>query len=1058
MHTHRRVFVGALAILLLTLAMSVSAAVPVHVVKTDLRPLIRASIQSRVQFAVSVPDSASTATSGTWTTEGDTATWRYAVQIPTAVSMSFHAIQSSLPESAVLVVRGAKTTTSYHGRDLHRGELWSRIHPGDALELTLTVADADRSKVALNITSLQAGYRSLGPGVRDHAYYRQLLSAQTGTSGGSSCVTNYACEVTANITPPGAATVALVVGNLYQCTGVLINDVPESNTPYVLTARHCQTGTLGGGNPGAASTVRVYWDAQTPCGATLGSIYDGTVQTQAGAQTVVEQQDAWLIKLDVSPVVSDAQFAGFDASGGAIQGGYTIHHAEGNDKQFTEWFGQAASVQESDVLGTTYVSNFWETVNQLGNVGPGASGSGLFNQNDRLVGLLTLGRQSSDPSGYESCPVPSPPAPNGTNGAADFTSLAAVWSSMADTTSSTGNSTLKSVLDPNGTGTVVAPSESAPAITFAPYTTDIFMVGTPAQIQWSAANATSCTAGGGTAGDGWAGTLPNVGSQTVVESSTGTVTYTLTCQFSAGRTGSASLSLQWAVQASVQISAPYVLWTTRPATVSWSSTVSPCALTGGGLSLSNLPASGSTTDTQATAGDVTYNVTCGTTTNKASSATLVHYVTPSLIFAANGTDRLLGQDFFLEWITEADSCVPSGGAPNDGWTTTALHWNGSAVTFSPKVTSAGTYTYTLTCSSGPISLQQSVIVTFENNAPYVNASLSPSAVAFSGSPADYSTLSWSSNLSNCEVSSSPNLPFEPNIDPPFDVNTPFGTMPLPQGTAIAAPYQSGTYVLTVTCSDATLNGIKVNSTPITLTVNPAPAPTASVSINPSSVLAGQSFTVSWTSANTLNCAQTGGMPNGAWRGTTLPPAGSVTQQQAQSGDFTFVLICQSIDPTQPPVTAQAELNIQALTATLSPATISVNTGNSFTLTWSSTAASSCTASGGGANGTGWSGAVNTSGTLTQTATTAGTYNYALACDAGNEQVNQVTTVTVTAPSSGSGSSSSGDTGSGSTGSHGGGGSMGLLELALLAIGNALRRRSSFARRLGLSGASFQACR
>ena len=53
---------------------------------------------------------------------------------------------------------------------------------------------------------------------------------------------------------------------------------------------------------------------------------------------MVEQQDAWLIRLDESPVVTDAQFAGLDASGGTIQGGYTIHHALGYDKQYTTWY------------------------------------------------------------------------------------------------------------------------------------------------------------------------------------------------------------------------------------------------------------------------------------------------------------------------------------------------------------------------------------------------------------------------------------------------------------------------------------------------------------------------------------------------------------------------------------------------------------------------------------------------------------------------------------------------------------------------------------------------
>ena len=100
------------------------------IVKTDLRPLIRAASSSRVQFAVPIPHAVSASSGGSWTTAGEKATWHYAMQVPTAVSLSFHVNRSSLPDSAVLIVRGAKTTTSYRAHDLHRGELWSRIHPG----------------------------------------------------------------------------------------------------------------------------------------------------------------------------------------------------------------------------------------------------------------------------------------------------------------------------------------------------------------------------------------------------------------------------------------------------------------------------------------------------------------------------------------------------------------------------------------------------------------------------------------------------------------------------------------------------------------------------------------------------------------------------------------------------------------------------------------------------------------------------------------------------------------------------------------------------------------
>jgi len=518
------------------------AAAP-FIVRANLEPLIRAAADSPVQFAVAVPHTASTVASGTWSIAGGQATWRYAVQVPTAVSLSFHALVPSFPESGALLVSGAHSAVSYGASDLKRGELWSRIHAGDTLELTLTVAAADAARVDLRIVSLQAGYRAIGPGVQDHAVYRRLIAPPGGggSSDNASCVTNYECQVTAGNATPAAATVALVVENLYQCTGTLINDVPGDNTPYVLTARHCQTGQLGGGNPAAASGVTVYWNATSACGMPLGSIYDGGLASQTGARTVVEQQDAWLIELDSNPVTGDAQFAGFDASGAALQGGYTIHHAQGRDQQFVGWSGTAFAFEEQDALGTRYLSNLLETVNQTGNIGPGASGSGLFNRNNRLAGALTLGRKSTDASGYGACPVTPAPAPNGSNGAADFTPLAAVWTATADTTSSTGGSTLKSVLDPGNTGSLVVPGKPvemiadnaapppAPQITFSPAAVT---AGQSFTAGWSATNAANCTLTGGIPGGTWGGsaqTVPPAGS--IPESGpAGHYTFGLICQ------------------------------------------------------------------------------------------------------------------------------------------------------------------------------------------------------------------------------------------------------------------------------------------------------------------------------------------------------------------------------------------------------------------------------------------------------------------------------------------------------------------------------------------------
>ena len=1001
------------------------AAVPVHVIKTDLKPLIRAGYESPVQFAVLVPHAASVGTSGRWTVNGERATWTYAVRIPTAVSMSFHATHVSWPESAVLSVRGAKTTLTYRAFDVHRGELWSRVHPGDTLQFTLTVASADRARVRLDIVSLQAGYRSLGSGVEDHPLYRQLRAqrAQAAATGNSSCVTNYQCEVTSNNTPPGSATVVLVIGNLYLCTGSLLNDVPEDNVPYVLTARHCESGQLGGGNPGAASTVTVYWDATTACGTAVVSIYDSNFPRQTGAQTVIEQQDAWLIRLDASPAVTDAQFAGFDASGGAVQGGYTIHHAEGNDKQFTAWFGQAYAVHQGGVLGTSYQSDFWETVNQLGNIGPGTSGSGLFDQNDHLVGSASLGRTTPDPTGYEACPVAPLAAPNGSNGVADFTSLAAVWNSTADTTSTTNPATLQSVLDPGSTGTLVVASLPVPVMTFTSLSLDRISVNQNAQFQWSAPSATQCTPSGGVAGDGWSGTLPNTGAQAVTETAFGVVTYTLTCAFPGGHFAHQSLTVDWiGAQTQLWINTPFPTWTTRPAVLGWSSNNGPCSITGGGLSLSNLPAAGTTTATQSNPGDVTYTFSCGPTDNSETVSTIVTYVTPSLAFEANGTDRLLGQPLTLAWATWADSCIPSGGAPGDGWSNSAFAAPTSGTQFTPHITATGTYTYTLNCSSGPLSVQQSLVVTVENNAPFVTTSFDRTSVTLSNSPADYMTMTWLSNLTLCTTYETPGMPStytDPIVNDPIQ----------PQNPIVFMPTAPGTYTVSVNCtSEVGTPNMSATSSPITLTVLPPPPPTATISFTPAQVAVNQNFTINWSSTNALDCAETGGAPGSIWGAGGAnnfgdPATGSAISSVNEPGVFTFGITCNSIDTSQGTASAHAILTVGTPAVTLSVSPTSVTNGSTLTLSWSGTSVSSCTASGGGANGSAWSGTLPASGSATQTASVNGTFTYTITCDS---KVQAQATVTVSAPGGGGGAGG------------GGGGGLGLLELGSLAALAGLR--------------------
>ena len=1014
----RRVGIAGCAIVALLCART-GAAAAVERLNLDLKPLIRAASVSEAQFAVPVPHRVSAARNGSWSVAHGVATWSYAVSVPGAVSLSFHAARVTLPAGASLLVRGERTTTAYGAPDVHRGQLWSRVQPGAALQFTLSMPAAARAQLVFEIASLQVGYRALGPGVADHPYYRQLRDKTGAASGNSSCVVNYECKVTAANTPAGAATVALLVANQFQCTGTLINDVPGDNTPYVLSARHCITGQVDVADDpvAAAEATTIYWDATTACAAKLASIYDPGIPMQAGAQTLVEQQDAWLIRLDVNPVVSDAQFAGFDATAGAVSGGYTVHHAEGFDKQFTAWFGQAAK----STLVTGFAP-FLETVNQTGNIGSGASGSALYDQNNRLVGSLTYGRDTNDASGYQSCPVSAPQAPNGSNGVADFTALAAVWNSASDTSSATGTTTLKSVLDPQDTGTLTMPSAPAAAVSLGA-SAGAQVYGQPLTLTWSASGASACTPGGGLAGDGWSGSLAAAGNFTLTEDSAAATTiYTLTCSYAGNRTARASVTVIWEGPAPVVVlsATPAAVWTTRPVTLTWTSNVTPCALAGGTLALTGLPGSGSTTTSATAGGDVTYTLTCGTASNPGVTATLVQYADPNVIFEANGTDRLLGETFLLQWQSFADTCVALGGAPGDGWAGNTFTGS-STGTFAPYVTAAGTYTYTLGCSAGSLSLQQNLTVTFENNAPYVTAALGASSVAYSNSPADYLSLSWNSNLSTCTTVASP--AFVTTL-----TNDPLGASNTAQGAQTLAPQQSGNFTITVTCTSQNQQ-TSISSTPMTLTVTPPAAPTANLTLNPTAVVAGETFTVSWTSTGAAYCNRTGGLPGDTWATPGGAAAGTVSEAATQ-GQFTFGLSCYSIDAATAPVSIATPLTIGALTETLSSNRSSVTTGDAFTITWSAPGATLCSASGGGANGAPWSGSLDASGSVTQTATTAGSFDYSLTCSINNDAVTQDVTIKVTAPTSPS-----------PGGSGGGGGSLGWLELATLVTLIRRRRRA-----------------
>jgi hypothetical protein len=177
----------------------------------------------------------------------------------------------------------------------------------------------------------------------------------------------------------------------------------------------------------------------------------------------------------------------------------------------------------------------------------------------------------------------------------------------------------------------------------------------------------------------------------------------------------------------------------------------------------------------------------------------------------------------------------------------------------------------------------------------------------------------------------------------------------------------------------------------TVTAPPSnPAPTLSLSASPTSVASGSSSTLTWSSSNATSCTASGG-----WTGSKAT-SGSQSSG-ALTSNTTFTLQCTGAGgsvsrsatvtittPTPPPPPPPAGAPTVSITANPT----SVASGGSSTLTWLSTNATSCTASGG------WSGSKAISGTQSMTNLTANR-TFTLACTGSGGTTSASATVTVT---------------------------------------------------------------
>jgi len=170
--------------------------------------------------------------------------------------------------------------------------------------------------------------------------------------------------------------------------------------------------------------------------------------------------------------------------------------------------------------------------------------------------------------------------------------------------------------------------------------------------------------------------------------------------------------------------------------------------------------------------------------------------------------------------------------------------------------------------------------------------------------------------------------------------------------------------------------------------------------------------------------QTGTLSGTPLPGVTISSSGVMAGTATQAGQYVFAVhVTDAAGHTGTlnwDVLVSQGPAVSSATLTVTPASVTV--GQQFTLQWGSYYTTGCTASGGGGNGSPWSGMVPIFGTATQTASTTGSFVYVITCANGTAPVKAQASLAVM--------SSSGSSGGGST-SGGGGGALDWLALASL---------------------------
>jgi len=344
---------------------------------------------------------------GNWTTlvNGDRI-WRIGFNSKDALNLSVNFDNFYLPEGAKLYLYnddksdliGAYTNANNNKHKI----LGSWFVKGSKIWVEYYEPKEVDGEGTLNISSIVHGYRMAND--YQKGYFKdnnQKIDESGNCNQDVDCPIGADFEAQRDVLKKSVAFINM--GDGFICTGSLINNTNEDNTPYFLTADHCFERESGSANA-ALFSMRFNWISPSPdCATTAGSVNGPMNFVMTGSTLRVRNSGSDVALVEINndiPSDWDVTYAGWDRSDAIPSFQVGIHHPSGDIMKICRDNDSATRVSQFgvatwDINGFTNNSNTANSGNttgwELGVTEGGSSGSALYDQNGRIIGQLLGG-------------------------------------------------------------------------------------------------------------------------------------------------------------------------------------------------------------------------------------------------------------------------------------------------------------------------------------------------------------------------------------------------------------------------------------------------------------------------------------------------------------------------------------------------------------------------------------------------------------------------------------------------------------------------------------------